>query len=339
VFLYLRRIKGRAGYEYVIRESCKAENGWTHRDLVNLGEDPGLHIKYPGGNGFYFDPEIEDALHKKGVDYSSRDLDEVFLPFLDPHIRRVMETFRSEARPNGRWRGCSNEELSAYQAGLHSFDKRRLHFLRCGRVDIGELEGRPWKFLNILLEKSRDEIEHIIEGMERQLRPHEVRSYLYTAFHIQAYFPGHLLRNHPVGLDPEKVDDYFLEELCYLNEDDRFFKGVHGERGGGLHPYLEKYVIMYFDSVFETGDPWQAYMREFMWRRQFQPAPPSRPSMAVGDALAILGIDSAEFEKMSRADVIRRYRRRAKAMHPDQGGDHEGFVRLAVAYECLLVRK
>jgi hypothetical protein len=339
--LYLRRVKSKGGDEYIIRESYQSENGWAHRDLVSLGADPRGHIRYPGGNGYYIEPDIEDALQGKGKEYSPEELEEIFLPFLDPHIRHVIESFRSGSRATGRWSGCSAEELLRCQEGLHSFDKRRLHFLRCGRIDIGELNGRPWKFLNILLEKSRDEIEHIIEGMEQNLRPHEIRSYLYTAFHIQAYFPGHLLRNHPVGLDPETVDGYFLEELCCLNEDSLFFKGtsVDHKRKRRLHPYLEKYVILYFDHDFEIGGMWQEYAREFVWGRQFRGPQPSRASMAVHEALVIVEIEEGEFKEMTREDLARCYRRRAKAIHPDQGGDHDGFVRLAEAYQCLLARK
>lgn len=344
--VYLRRVKVKGGFKYVIRESYRGDNCWTHRDLVNLGNDPGSHIRYPGANGYYIEPEVEDALQGAGVEYSAQELEEVFLPFLDPHIRRIIETFRSEGRMKRPWSGCSPDEMLRRQEELHSFDKRRLHYLRCGRIDIGRLAGRPWKFLNILLEKSRDEIEHLIEGMEQKLPPHEVRSYLYTAFHIQAYFPNHLLRNHPVGLDSEKVDGYFLEELCYLNEDSRFFRGSNGSgsgsgngsgRGKGkLHPYLEKYVILYFDHGFESVGLWDEYAREFAGR-QFRRSPPSsRSSMSVEDALVILGIDNGELSGMSREELGRCYRRRAKMIHPDQGGDHESFVRLAEAYQCLL---
>jgi hypothetical protein len=338
VEVYLRRVKEKGGFKYVIRESCKRENCWTHRDLMNLGNDPGAHIRYPGGNGYYIDPEVEDTLQGAGVEYSAQELEEVFLPFLDPHIRRIIEMFRSEGRMKTQWSGCSPDELLLRQEELHSFDKRRLHYLRCGRIDIGRLAGRPWKFLNILLEKSRDEIEHIIEGMEQKLPPHEVRSYLYTAFHIQAYFPNHLLRNHPAGLDPEKVDGYFLEELCYLNEDKRFFRGSNGTGSGSgkLHPYLQKYAILYFDHGFETPGLWGEYAREFA-RRQFRRSPSSSgSSMSVRDALVVMAVDSGELSCMSREELGRCYRRRAKMIHPDQGGDHESFVRLAEAYQCLL---
>jgi hypothetical protein len=42
---------------------------------MDLGADPGAYIEYPGGNGFYFNDEIEERLHSQGVEYSSEDLE------------------------------------------------------------------------------------------------------------------------------------------------------------------------------------------------------------------------------------------------------------------------
>ena len=36
---------------------------------------------------------------------------------------------------------------------------------------------------------------------------------------------------------------------------------------------------------------------------------------------------------MSKAALTRLFRRRAKKLHPDAGGDHETFVRLTAVYE------
>ena len=58
---------------------------------MDLGADPGAYIEYPGGNGFYFSADLEDLLDTRGVEYSSEDLEELFLPFMKPHVRRVLE--------------------------------------------------------------------------------------------------------------------------------------------------------------------------------------------------------------------------------------------------------
>ncbi|MDY6909803.1 MAG: J domain-containing protein [Thermodesulfobacteriota bacterium] len=336
--VYLRRVRFQDGWHYVLRKSFWGGGCWRHRDLMDLGSDPEAYIVYPGGNGFYFKPELEEALEAKGVQWETDDLEEVFLPFLDPHIRRIVTMFRAGPAPS-RWAGCSQEELLEHQKGLHAFDKRRLHYLRCGRVDIGKLDDRPWKFLNVLLEKSRDEIEHVFESMEAQLRPHEVRPYLFTALHLQSYFPQHLLKNQPAALDPEKVDDYFLEEICHLNADPAYLKGLPHRSGGRLHPYLVRYVILYFDHAFTAEALWNDTLRGFIGSRGFYRPPRPSAAMPIPDACRILGISREEFETMSVRDLTRCFKRRAMAHHPDRGGDHEAFIRTTRAYEELLLRK
>jgi hypothetical protein len=337
--MYIRHLKREREYSYILRESFSEDGCWRHRDLMDLGADPGALIQYPGGNGFYFDARLEDALRAQGARYSSQDLEDVFLPFMDPHIRRIVENFRSGDRSRHPRSCTSADELLRQQKELHDFDKRRLHYLRCGRVDIGKLDHRVWKFLNVLLERSRDEIEHIIDGMERRLRAHEVRPYLFTALHLQRYFPQHLMRNHPIALDPEKVDSYFLEEICHLNEDVRYFRGVTDHSPGILHPQLVKYVTLYFDHEFGQDNLWHQLIEEVMRQRSFRRPPRKETDMAVEEACRWLAITVVQFEGMKRLDLIRCYRNRAKEMHPDRGGDHNAFVSMTEAYEVLLLKK
>jgi hypothetical protein len=337
--VYLRRFQSGGHYHYSLRESYLEEGAWKHRNLMDLGPDPGSYIEYPGGNGFFFRESLEETLKARGAKYSSEDLEELFLPFMDPGIRRIVENFRGHGCVNSPWKSCSPAELLRLQQNLHSFDKRRLHYLRCGRVDIGSLEQRGWKFLNTLLGKSRDEIEHTIDQMEIQLRPHEVRSYLFTAFQLQSYFPNHLLRNQPAALDAERVDQYFLEEICRLNGDPGYFRGVSGHNARDLHPLLVKYVILYFDHDFDHRSLWNQYVHEFMQQRRAYRPPRSRAELSHQQACQHLNISESAFDKMSRSDLIRHYRLQAKEIHPDTGGDHEAFIRLNEAFECLLRKK
>lgn len=337
--MYLGLLKRRNKQHYVLRDSHWHEGCLKCRDLFNLGENPESFIHYPGGNGFYFSSELEEALQAKEVDYSADDLEDIFLPFLKPHIRRVVAGFRRNGASSSRWRNLSESELLSLQNALHSFDKRRLHFLRCGRVDIGMLDGRPWKFLNILLGKCRDEIEHTIESMERELRPQEFRAYLYTALNLQRYFQHHLTKHHPIALDPETVDDRFFQELCSLNDDKKFFRGVSRRTSKSLHPYLVKYLILYFDHDFERHNGWAEFTKQFTWRRQFYGRAAAKSSMETDDACRCLGICRNDFDNMSRAELASHYRRQAKKLHPDSGGDHDEFIRMTEAYESLLMKK
>lgn len=337
--MYIRRVLYQDGYHYLLRETCRDDGRWTHRDLMDLGPNPGDYIEYPGGNGFYFKAELEEALEAGGVGCTSEDLDYIFLPFLKPDIRRIIERSYNPYGPQRFSKACPREELAEHQSELHSFDKRRLHFLRFGRVDIGQLEGRSWKFLDILSCKCRDEIETIIDSMESALRPHETGSYIFTALHLQSYFPGHLLRNQPEGLDQEKLDNILLEEICSLNEDSSFFAGVHERTRGTLHPFLRKYVILYFDHEYSPHVPWSEYIRRFQERHRAFGGIPLRPSMHVDEALKVLDVSPEDFQGMTRGELARWYRDRAKKKHPDRGGDHEAFIRLTSAYEALLTKK
>jgi hypothetical protein len=333
--LYLRRVMFPEGYHYVLRESYSDGDCWKHRDLADLGVNPGECIEYAGRNGFYFSGDLEEQLEGAGVRYCSEDLECVFLPFLKPHVRRLIENFRAHSKRPFRSTNISPHELTQKQRHLHSFDKRRLHFLRCGRVDIGDLDRRPWGFLNVVAERSRDEIEQILEGMEAVLRPQEMRLYLFTALNLQAHFPHHGLRNNPVALDQEAVDNHFLEALCRVNSDAAFFCGTDGGDRVTLHPYLARYLILYFDSEFERPR-WPEFMRAFAGRGRAHGRPASVQYMGMDDACRIFGVSREEVARMKDKELVRMYRRKAKELHPDRGGDKESFIRMGEAFACLM---
>ena len=218
---------------------------------MDLGPDPEQHIVYPGGNSFYVEESLEERFRLKEATFSIDELEKLFMPFIDPRIRRIVEQFERPVRRTRDRDRLRSDALLKEQQRLHPFDKRRLHFLRCGRVNIGNLDARPWKFLNVLMDKSRDELETLFQGMEGELPPQEIREYLYTALHMQGHFRHLLTRHQPAFLDPEKVDNYLVEDLCRLNRDPAFFKGVARHDPDDLHPYLIRYLILYFDNSFD----------------------------------------------------------------------------------------
>jgi len=336
--LYLRRVGRNRGFRYVLRESYRDGEGYRHRDLMDLGTNPEDYIVYPGGNGFYFRPEVEESLRDKGVEYSSRDLDEAFLPFLPPHIRRILGMFDHGSGAARTKRPHTMEDLRQLQAELHPFDKRRLHYLRFGQMEMGGSQDRWFRFLDVLFRKSRDEIEHILEGMEQRLRPTELRNYLYAALHLAAYFPHHRMRHYPGALDQEKVDRCFLEELCRLNGDSSYFRGTGSPGGKQLDPYLVRYLILYFDYGDWGGNPRWEYAHEFA-RGRFSRPRSFRTEPAPREACRVFGVSFETFQAMTRAELIRDYRRKAKESHPDHGGNHDAFVKLSEAFRCLLADK
>lgn len=317
---------------YELCESYLKDGTWHHRTLTDLGPDPQAWVEYPGGNSFYVHEGLEEALLNLGADFTDRELESLFLPYIDPRIRRIVEQFQRTDPIRKPWKAYSRDELFRRQQALHDFDKRRIHYLRCGRVDIGNLNARPWPFLNVLLDKSRDEIEQVLEDMERELPPWETLPYLYTALNCQARFRHLLTRNRPEALDPDQVDEVFLQNLCRLNLDPSFFFGVPNHDPNRLHAYLVRYLILYFDQP--TQGPWREYAEDFIRKNQ-------GPVFSGNEkeACRLLGIDPEAFSGMDRRKLTRAYRTKAKEVHPDRGGENETFVRVQAAYELLLQRK
>ena len=157
---------------------------------------------------------------------------------------------------------------------------------------------------------------------------------------MQHYFRNSPVRHIPAGLDPEKVDHYFVEDLCRLNLDETFFKGIERDNTDSLHAFLVRYLILYFDNEFAPGALWDDFIRDFMSRRRFHRPPSSRAaSMSEKEACKHLRITTEVFKGMDRHALTRCYRRLAKETHPDSGGDGESFILVKEAYECLLKSK
>ncbi len=339
--MYLKRVYARDGYHFILSESFYHDDCWKHRPLMDLGSNPGDHIEYPGGNSFHIKEALLERVREMAERFSEDELEALFMPFLDPRIRRIVERFERPKESAKPWGALSGDEVLVEQKKLHSFDKRRLHYLRFGRVQMGALDHKPFRFFQILSEKSRDEIEAMMERMELVLAPHEWRVYVYTAFHLQNHFRHLLTRNHPSALDPERVDELFLEDICRLNRNEQFFRGVAPYDHQSLHPYLIKYLILYFDNDFVPGTIWNQYVKDFMWQHQFhrKAKPPSHPSPSNDEACRCLEISVEDFKKMDRQKLTRCYRRLAKKTHPDRGGDGRHFVEIKAAYETLLQMK
>jgi hypothetical protein len=185
-----------------------------------------------------------------------------------------------------------------------------------------------------LMGKSRDELEQEFIRQEQNLDPSEYKSYVYAAFDLQQFFSGFLAKGMPQAMDQEKVDACFLEELCRLNRL-LFTPG----QVSGLDDYLVRYAVMFFDHEYAHSTVLDEFARDFMSRhRQFQP-PLRSMSLPLDDAVEMLGLTRDEFEALDRGGLIRHYRKTARRLHPDTGGDHDTFIRMTEAFQGLLGRK
>ncbi|AEH44007.1 heat shock protein DnaJ domain protein [Thermodesulfatator indicus DSM 15286] len=324
--MYLARQK-RGKYTYFfLRESYFADGLWRSRDLIALGRDPSRFIVYPGGNSFYIKEEIIESLAEKGVKTDQWELEKIFWPFVDPHIRRVIENF-SAHQVVKRNRLSAREQL-ALQQKYHIFDCRRLLFLKFGGTEVDFLLKRPLGFLNVLYQKSRDEIEQYIMVAEEKLRPRETLAYIYTSFGLAKHFPNRLSRYMPEAQAMEKIDEAFLCELCLLLEDEKYLMGL--EPNQVLKEYLSRYVIMYFDRL--------AQERRFFEEREARLLEKRRADLyhVAHEAAGLFGLSPEKIIRLNKDELSTLFRRKARELHPDQGGEHEAFIKLRKLYEELM---
>lgn len=329
--------KGRS-LEFFIRQSYRDGACWQSRDLFCLGADPGSFLVYPGGNSFYVHEAVTDVLSEKEVAASLDELDDLFWPYLRPDIRRALESFRQKSSARAGRAPIGADEEKHLRQQVHLFDKRRIHFLKFGRVDQGAIGQLPIPLFRWLYGKSRDEIEQRFLLSERILKPTELRTYVYVIFDLQRFFTAAIARRMPQGLDEGRLEEHFLTEICRLNQAQAFWNGE--PPGGSLHDYLVRYAVMFFDFEWVPTPFLQDYLRDFMDRhRAYRPPEASPVRVSAEEAGPLFGVAPAALRAMSRRELTRLFRQKAREHHPDAGGQAEAFIRLQEAYQSLVRRK
>ncbi len=329
--MYLARLpeKGRS-VRFIIRQSYCEGECFRSRDLFDLGHHPERFIIYPGGNGFYIHSAVEDGIADRGVAVTQDELEPLFMPFIDPHIRRVIRGF------DRRKRHAAATSAGPPAKDFHHFDRYRLYYLKTGRLNLRGVAAVPDKFYAKLACKSRDEIEYDFIAAEGILRERELLAYTFQIFNLQRHFKESFAARYPAGLDRRQMDQFFIEELCRLNRDEAFWLGC--ESGYGLHPHLVRYAVMYFDGYFPSANPMEGLWRDFRNRyRTYRP--PESVQISLAESAHLFGVSSDTLKKMDRSALTSHYRRLAMQHHPDQGGDQETFVKLTTAYQKLLKKK
>ncbi len=206
---------------------------------------------------------------------------------------------------------------------MHPFDRRRLIFLKLGGGRSETLLKKPLPFLNQLRDKSRDEIEQLLWDYEDRLRPREVVSYLYHAFALWEYFPGVLSRYIPEARLQEELDEALLKAICQVAQDESYRMGLGEDEV--LREYLSRYVILYFDTT-EAQRRFFEERRSGSWARK----------ETLARAARYFGLSPETLRRMSRRELLRLFRERAKQLHPDKGGDKEAFILLHKVFEELM---
>ncbi len=188
--MYLARHFSEHLPRFAIRESFRDGRALRSRELFDLGPDPSAYIVYPGGNAYYIDEAVTDRLGDLEVFPSDDEIDDMFWPFVDPRIRRCLASFRDRARAHRVKAALSPEAQARIRRQTHMFDKRRVHFLRVGRMDQGNIGRMPAGMMRWLTAKSRDEIEQRFMEMERGAQAPRMQGLRFRDFRPeQALFP------------------------------------------------------------------------------------------------------------------------------------------------------
>lgn len=336
--LYLHRsvLKSPVRYSLHLSYWNSSTDNFSTTELMDLGALPEKFLHYPNDTCFHLDPDMTYQIDKLcGRDMESR-LEELLWPFVDPSVQFKMEHFFSRGKNSRRFK-AGLKLLSCDNKPVHSFDKRRLHFLRFGATDQGRIFQMPPRLEAKLLNRSRDELEQYFLEEEARLREFELKSYLYASLNLQSHFTEPFARSIPQALAPDKIDEAFLKELCRLNEDRAFWQ----ERTdySSLPTYLIRYLILFFDSnfprsnqSFKEAQDFQDTHRQFRW-------PKRKEKVSHSEISVIFEVSEETLQNADKKEITRLYRKTAKSIHPDTGGDHEEFVRLTEAYEELLLSK
>lgn len=333
--IYLHRTLLTRPVQYSIRISFYdvQQNCFRTSELVDLGIEPEKYLHYPNDTSFHLDIDLVYDIEKLCGRDMETELEQLLWPFVDPVVQHKMEHFFF--RNTGKYLfKKGNRLLSFNNQPVHSFDKRRLHFLRFGSVDQGRIFHLPPRLEVKLLNRSRDELEQYFLEEEAALRETELKTYLYAALNLQQNFSQSFARSIPQALPPEQIDEAFLKAFCLLNDDRDFWQ----ERTdfSRLPDYLVRYLILFFDSSFPRqnrqfhhGADFQNQHRQFHW-------PEGKDSLNEKEIATLFGESEETLRNADKKDLTRLYRQKAKAMHPDTGGGHEEFVKLTEAYEKLL---
>ncbi len=96
---------------------------------------------------------------------------------------------------------------------------------------------------------------------------------------------------------------------------------------------------MFFDYEFDGGSAWEEYLQNFINSKRFYRPPSSQSTVYMTVVVGIFGVSEDDLKAMNKSDLTKLYRQKAYELHPDKGGEHDSFVRLAEAYEQLLREK
>ena len=335
--MYLATLKNLEGLTYQLRISTEsAPHRFNHHVVFNLGPDPQKHFEIYAEQTVIFSQELLDTVDAYNVKNPDLVLEQLLFDFFPAYIQKKIKNFQTHREYKSG--PLSSLEKEAIQQQIHIFDRKRLYYLRYGAVDQSRLSNLHEKCCRPLLGISRDEKEFYFQAEEKALKPGMYLQYIYAIFDLRKFFDQSFAAWMPEALQKDQIGEHFLGELCRLNADKDFWQQSE-TLTSSLHFHLQRYVIMFFDfaatprSFFEDfSKSFQEQFRNFKW--------PERKSTCTPDELAdIFETDYESLIRMSKEKLGKLYRKKTMKFHPDQGGDHDKFIKLTEAYQQLKDRQ
>lgn len=335
--MYLATLTRGRTTRFEIRRSIPGEDHRyvDYQVVFDLGSDPRRYIECLSDDICYFSSELEESLQKKTDARASLILEELLWDFLPAEERSRLGVFRH--RGKAKVSPLSDEERTAIEREIHLFDRRRLYYLRYGAVDQSRIFRLNPKLYRPLLNKCRDEREFYLRDLEKSLQYNELKTYVFAVFDLQRHFTEGFSATMPEALDQVDIADFFIQDICALNSDRTFWR--NGDEPEFLHHHLTRYMIMFFDHGYGKRSLFDDFVREFMGHHRAFSWPDKKPTVSSSQAEKVFQTKWRSLQKMSRRELTRLYRKRAKELHPDSGGNHEEFIKLNGAYASLLARK
>ncbi len=335
--MYLARTVANSIYQYSIRQSFMDEksNNYTYRTLFDLGTNPSSFVHLIDEEFCFFSSELEKKLSQFTEKDPSYLLEKLLWDFIPFEARQRLSYFRG--REKRSIRPFTSEDKKQVGQHVDIFDKRRLCYIRHGGVDHTRIQRMPLKFYRPLLGRCRDEKEFFFTRQERDLKPTEYKSYIFNIFNLQQFFSHSYSSFMPEALDQKEIADHFIDCLCALNNNQTFWRS--NPVSTSLNQHLIRYVIMFFDYDFKEGSKENDYVRQFMNNHRRFRWPDHKKKIHDDQTQALFGSTILELKKLNRTDFIRLFRKKAKELHPDKGGDHDQFVLLVEIYNRLLKKQ
>lgn len=334
--MYLAFFSQNGQQQYQIRQSYKTadDQHYHYRTVFDLGHQPQDFLEILSEDICYFNSDLESKVAQWTDGDATEILEDLLWDFLPQEAQERLSYFRYRGKASVR--PLSQTEKQAIAASVHIFDRRRLYYLRYGAVDQSRIFRLDAKLYRPLLHKSRDEIEYYFMALEQVLKPHELKTYVFTIFNLQRYFSHTYSATRPEALDQQDISDHFVDDLCTLNDDLSFWP--HYLDTGALKNHLQRYLIMFFDHGYDKRSRFDDFVREFMGHHRSWNWPEKKPDMSTTAIAEVFKTPWNDLLTLNQKDLTRLFRKQAKQLHPDRGGDHEDFIRLSTAYAALLRR-